>query len=69
MYILHYGIKGDIDSNKSIYVSMIPYKGISRKKTFGGKPPSTKLLAISPLVSVSFGDFLGIFPGRLQYTD
>jgi hypothetical protein len=66
-YVLRRGIKGDIDSNKSIYVSMIPYEGISGKKTFGGKTPSAKLLAISPLVSVSPGDFLGIFPGRLRY--
>jgi hypothetical protein len=48
---------------------MIPYEGISGKKTFGGKLPSAKLLAISPLVSLSPGDFLGIFPGRLRYTD
>jgi hypothetical protein len=47
---------------------MIPYEGISGN-TFGGKPPSTKLLAVSPLVSVFLGDFLGIFPGRLRYKD
>lgn len=67
--VLRHGIKGDIDGNKSIYVSMIPYEGISGKKTFGGKTPSTKLVTVSPLVSVSPGDFLGIFPGRLRYTD
>lgn len=48
---------------------MIPYEGISGKKTFEGKTASTKLLAVSPLVSVSPGDFLGIFFGRLRYTD
>jgi len=48
---------------------MISYEGISGKKTFGGKSASTKLLAVSPLVSVSPGDFLGIFSGRLRYTD
>jgi hypothetical protein len=68
-YILHYGIKDDIDSNKSLYINMIPYEGISGKRTLGGKPPSTKLLAISPLVSISPGEFLGIFPGRLRYTE
>jgi hypothetical protein len=67
-HILRHGIKGDFDGNKSIYVSMIPYEGISEKKTFGGKSPSAKLLAVSPLVSVSPGDFLGVFPGRLRYT-
>lgn len=68
-HILRHGIKGDIDANKAIYVSLIPYEGISAKKTLSGKSPSAKLLAVSPLVSVSPGDFLGIFPGRLRYTD
>ena len=68
-HVLHHGIKGDIDANKAIYVSMIPYEGISTKKTLSGKSPSAKLLTVSPLVSVSPGDFLGIFPGRLRYTD
>ena len=69
MHILRHGIKGDIDGNKSIYVSLVSYEGISGKKTFAGKAASTDLLAVSPLVSVSPGDFLGIFSGRLRYTD
>ena len=69
MHILRHGIKGDIDGNKSIYVSLVSYEGISRKKTFAGKAASTELLAVSPLVSVSPGDFLGIFSRRLRYTD
>jgi hypothetical protein len=69
VHVLRYGIKGDINTNKVIYVSLIPYEGISAKKTLGGRSPSAKLLAVSPLVSVSPGDFLGIFPGRLRYTD
>ena len=48
---------------------VLPYEGISEKKTFGGKSPSAKLLAISPLVSGSPGDFLGVLPGRLRYID
>ncbi|KIN08877.1 hypothetical protein OIDMADRAFT_48720 [Oidiodendron maius Zn] len=48
---------------------MIPYEGISAKRTLSGKSPSAKLLAVSPLVSVSPVDFLGIFPGKLRYTD
>jgi hypothetical protein len=68
-YILCYGIQGNINGNKSVYISIIPYEGISKKKTFGGKSPLAKLLAVSPLVSVSPGDFLGIIPGRLRYTD
>ncbi|TVY13942.1 hypothetical protein LARI1_G007589 [Lachnellula arida] len=35
-HLLRHGIQGDIDSNKSIYVNMIPYEGISGKKTLGG---------------------------------
>lgn len=68
-HVLQHGIKGDIDANKAVYVSMIPHEGISAKKTLNGKSPSAKLLAVSPLVSVSPGDFLGIFPGKLRYTD
>jgi hypothetical protein len=68
-HVLQYGPKGGGDGNKSIYVSMVPYEGISAKRTVGSKPPSTKLLALSPLVSISPGDFLGVFPGRLRYTD
>jgi hypothetical protein len=68
-HVLHHGIKGDIHANKAIYVSMIAYEGISSKKTLSGKSPSAKLLAVSPLVSVSPGDFLGLFPGKLRYTD
>jgi len=48
---------------------LVLYKGISRKKTLKSKAASTDLLAISPLVSVSPGDFLGIFSGRLRYID
>jgi hypothetical protein len=46
---------------------MIPYEGVSGKKTLTGKSASAKLVAVSPLVSVSPGDFLGI--GKLRYTD
>ena len=68
-HVLQHGIKGDINANKAIYVGLIPYEGISAKKTLGGRSPSAKLLAASPLVSISPGDFLGIFPGKLRYTD
>ena len=68
-HVLRHGIKGDTDHNKSIYVSMVSYEGVSGKKTFTGKPASAKLIAVSPLVSVAPGDFLGIFPGKLRYTD
>lgn len=67
--MLRHGIKGDIDHNKSIYINMIPYEGVSGKKTLTGKSASANLVAVSPLVSVSPGDFLGIFPGKLRYTD
>jgi hypothetical protein len=48
---------------------LVLYEGISRKKTFVGKAALTDLLAVSPLVSVSLRDFLGIFSRRLRYTD
>jgi hypothetical protein len=66
-YVLRHGIKGDIDHNKLIYVSMILYEGASGKKPLTGKSASAKLFAVSPLVSVSPRDFLGIFPGKLRY--
>jgi hypothetical protein len=68
-YVLRHGIRDDNDHNKSIYVSMILYEGVSGKKTLTGKSVSAKLVAVSPLVSISPGDFLGIFPGKLRYTD
>jgi hypothetical protein len=66
-HILRYGIKGKLASNRSIFVSIIPYEGKSENRVIGGKPASTKLYSISPLVSVDTGDFLGIFLGKLRY--
>jgi hypothetical protein len=63
IHILRDGIKGQLDHNKSVYVSLVPYKGESDKKTFGNKAASNKLLTIAPR------DFLDIFPGQLRYTD
>ncbi|KAG9229630.1 hypothetical protein BJ875DRAFT_474334 [Amylocarpus encephaloides] len=68
-YILRYGIKGKLASNKSVYVGIIPYEGDSGKKVIGTKPASTRLYSISPLVSVAPGDFLGVFSGKLRYTN
>ena len=68
-HVLRHGIKGQLDRNKSVYVSLVPYEGESDKKTFGNKAASNELLAVAPLVAVAPGDFLGIFPGRLRYTD
>jgi hypothetical protein len=47
----------------------VPYEGKSDKRTFSNKTASTELLAVAPLVAIAPGDFLGIFPGRLRYTD
>jgi hypothetical protein len=68
-HILCHGIKGELACNKSIFVGMVPYEGDSGKRVIGNKPASTKLLSISPLVSVAPGDFLGIFSGKLRYVD
>src|SRR5438045_614422 len=43
--ILQYGINGQLDHNKSIYVGMVLYEGESGKRTIDNKPASTKLLA------------------------
>ncbi|KFY02661.1 hypothetical protein O988_02001 [Pseudogymnoascus sp. VKM F-3808] len=68
-HVLRHGIKGQPDCNKSIYISLIPYEGKSDNITLGRKAASTDLLAVTPLVAIAPGDFLGIFPGRLRYTD
>ncbi|OBT44249.1 hypothetical protein VE00_05409 [Pseudogymnoascus sp. WSF 3629] len=69
IHILRHGIKGQLDRNKSIYISLIPYKGKSDKIAFSNKAASADLLGVAPLVAIAPGDFLGIFPGRLRYTD
>jgi hypothetical protein len=68
-HVLRHGIKGQLERNKSIFINFIPYEGTSDKRTFSNKTASTELLAVAPLVTVTPGDFLGIFPGRLRYTD
>jgi hypothetical protein len=68
-YVLCHGIKGKLDCNKSIFVNIVPYEGESRKRVIGNKPASTKLLSISPLVSVAPRDFLGIISRKLRYVD
>jgi hypothetical protein len=68
-HVLCHSIKGELDCNKSIFVNMVPYEGESGKSVISNKPASTKLLSVSPLVSVAPGDFLGIFSGKLRYVD
>lgn len=68
-HILCHGMKGKLANNKSVFVGIVPYEGESGKMVIGNKPASTKQLAISPLVSVAPGDFLGILSGKLRYTD
>jgi hypothetical protein len=68
-YVLRHGIEGQCDQNKSIFINFIPYEGESEKRTLSNKTASTELLAVAPLVVIAPGDFLGIFPGRLRYTD
>ncbi len=47
----------------------MPYEGESGKRTLGARASSTKLLAVAPIVPILLKDFLGIFAGRLRYTD
>ncbi|EPE35147.1 hypothetical protein GLAREA_10843 [Glarea lozoyensis ATCC 20868] len=68
-HVLRHGIKGKLTTNKSVFVAIVPYEGESEKRVIGNKPASTKLYSISPLVSVTLGDFLGIFSRRLRYVD
>ncbi|KFY85061.1 hypothetical protein V500_08742 [Pseudogymnoascus sp. VKM F-4518 (FW-2643)] len=50
-------------------IDLIPYEGESWRRTLGSYTGSTGLLAVVPLVPILPGDFLGIFPGRLRFTD
>jgi hypothetical protein len=68
-HVLCYNIKGKLNCNKSIFVNIVPYKCESRKRVIGNKPASTKLLSVSPLVSVVPRDFLSIFSKKLRYVD
>ncbi|KFY85332.1 hypothetical protein V498_07731 [Pseudogymnoascus sp. VKM F-4517 (FW-2822)] len=68
-HVLRYGMKGELARNKAIFIDMIRYDGVSGKRVIGNKPASTKLLAVSPLVSVAPGDFLLVFSGKLRYSD
>jgi hypothetical protein len=69
IHVLRHGIKGQLDRNKSIYVGLVPYNGESGKMAFKNKTASTELLLVASLVPVAPGDFLGIFPGQLRYTE
>jgi hypothetical protein len=50
-------------------IPVIPDEGESGKRVMGNKPASTKLLSVSLLIPVAPGDFLGIFAGKLRYSD
>lgn len=47
----------------------MPYEGDSGKRTLGTRTSSTKLLTVALIVPILPSDFLGIFSGRLRYTD
>ena len=69
IHVLRHGIVGELGRNKSIFINFVPYEGKSDRRTFSNKTASTELLAVAPLIDIAPGDFLGIFPGRLRYTD
>lgn len=65
-HILRCRIEGKLALNRFVFVGIIPYEGESEKRVISNKPASTKLYSISPLVSVTPRDFLGIFSGKLR---
>jgi hypothetical protein len=67
--ILRHGIKGQQYRNKHIFIDLFPYDGEQDKRSISSTTASSDLLAASPIAALSPGDFLGIFPGRLRYTD
>ncbi|KAH8587244.1 hypothetical protein B0O99DRAFT_694701 [Bisporella sp. PMI_857] len=69
IHILRHGLKGPPNRNKSVFVGLIPYEGESTKRTLSSRSASSALLTAAPLVPIRPGDLLGIFAGRLRYTD
>ena len=67
-HLLRAGLCGQPDSNKSRFISLMPYEGESGRRTLGSCAGSTGLLALAPLVPIVPVNFSGIFPGRLRYT-
>lgn len=47
----------------------MPYEGESGNRVIGKEPASTKRLTTSLLVCAAPGDFPGIFPGIIRYTE
>ena len=44
VHLLCHGIEDELDCNKSIYISLVPYEGKSDRMTFSGKTTSLLLL-------------------------
>jgi hypothetical protein len=65
IYVFRHGIKGELDYNKSIFISFVLYKEDLNKKTIKNKTVLTKLFTIALLVTVALKDFFGIFLRRL----
>lgn len=65
--VLRYSIKGQLDRNKSAFISLVTCEGQSDKRTFSNKTASTKLLTVAPLVAVTPGDLLGLFRAAPVY--
>jgi hypothetical protein len=55
-YILRHGIESKLALNRSVFVGIIAYEGESEKRVISNMHSSTKLLSISPLVSVAPGN-------------
>jgi hypothetical protein len=67
--ILRFGIDGQSERNKAVYICLIPYESpCSGKRTLDGTPASRIVVVPCPVAPILPGDFLGVMSGQLRYT-
>jgi hypothetical protein len=67
--VLRFGIDGQLERNKAVYICLVPYEGpCSGKRTFDGTPASRIVVVPCPVAPILPGDFLGVMSGQLRYT-
>ncbi|KIM93102.1 hypothetical protein OIDMADRAFT_149819 [Oidiodendron maius Zn] len=67
--VLRFGIDGQSERNKAVYICLMPYEGpCNGKRKFDGTPASGIVVVPCPVAPILPGDFLGVMSGQLRYT-
>jgi len=67
--VLRFGIDGQSERNKAVYIYLVPYEGpCNGKQKLDGTPASRIVVALCPVAPILPGDFLGVMSGQLRYT-